>query len=164
MINDNLENDSPKHHRIERLAFTPINHIWVPVLSNENTSYRFPEPITAFMRADLRRPAIYRWCIAHPNGTTEYYIGETEELCPRRFNHYLKPGRKQVTNLRLNELFSSLIHQGSTVTIEFLHFEPFSVGDLLINRDSLADNHVRRFLEELFVVLMKAKGDTLLNR
>ena len=54
--------------------------------------------------------------------------------------------------------------QGCTVTIDCLHFEPFSVGDIVVTQDSLIDNHIRRFLEELFIVLMKRNGDTLLNR
>lgn len=164
MENGKVVDGSEASLRVEHLSFTPIVHTWVPVLSSTDTLYHFPEPITAFMRAALRMPAIYRWRITHPDGAIEYYIGETEELCPRRIYHYLKPGPSQMTNLRLNELFSTLIRQGGTVTMEFLHFEPFSVGDHLIDQDSLADGHIRRFLEELFVVVLEAQGGTLLNR
>jgi len=157
------EDNDPFKIRCETLSLSPISHTWIPVLSNIDSFYRFPEPITGFMRAALRRPAIYRWKISHQNGTTDYYIGETEELCPRRIYHYINPGRSQITNRRLNELFVSRIRQGATVTIDFLSFEPFSVGDLVVNQESLADSHIRKFIEELFVVLMMAKGDTLLN-
>ena len=164
MVNSNSIGNIPSNLQFEHLSFTPIPYAWVPVLSSMDTLYHFPEPITAFMRSALRRPAIYRWEIAYPDGTTEYYVGETKELCPRRINHYLRPGPTQMTNLRLNERFSSLTHQGCTVTIDCLHFEPFSVGDIVVTQDSLIDNHIRRFLEELFIVLMKRNGDTLLNR
>ena len=161
--NDFLTGDIQSGLRMEHLSFTPMIHAWVPVLSRMGAIYHFPEPITTYMRAPLRRPAIYRWKIGDRDGTTAYYVGETENFL-RRINHYRRGDQSQPTNKRIHDLFVNNILREAVVTLEFLQFEPFSIGDRHLTQASLADSHVRRFLEELFVVLMMANGDTLLNR
>jgi hypothetical protein len=152
--------DEPFDVRIESLTVTPISYAWIPVLSEETTVYHFPEPITGFMRDVLRQPAVFRWKVTSPHSATEYFIGETEELCPRGIYQYLKPGASQPEHQRLNALFLSRIKHGASVTIDFLGFAPFSVGEIAINQESLADPHVRALVEELVIVVMNADEGT----
>lgn len=57
---------------------------WKPVLENESAHYLFPNEITAYMRRQYGIPAIYRWVVESDKTIESIYIGETEELCPRR--------------------------------------------------------------------------------
>jgi len=100
---------------------------WKPVLEDKSAQYLFPNEITANMRQQYRTPAIYRWIVESDETVESVYIGETEELCPRRIYGYLNPGMSQMTNIRINNLFKDLIKKGKTIRLEHLVFSDFSL-------------------------------------
>ena len=147
------------------LQFT---YYWRPVLKNNSEEYEeyyFPEKITLFMKNNYKYPAIYRWNIFknNPEDKKLIYIGETQELCPRRINGYLNPGSSQQTNKRIKEKFQNYLKDGYKIRLEILKFDNIKVGNFTLTNEDLQDKHVRCFLEELMIVVYKQKRFKILN-
>lgn len=138
---------------------------WEPVLMDENTEYFFPERITPFMRKRYKQSAIYRWDIfrKEPEDEKLIYIGEAQELCPQRINGYLNPGPSQKTNKRIKEKFQGYLDKGFKIGLEILQFDKIKIENFTLTINDLNDKHVRRFVEELMVIIYKQKGFQILN-
>jgi len=74
--------------KVSSLKISSISFVWKPILKDEISLYQFPNPISSFMKSSYNVPAIYRWIVQTPDNKVLYYIGETEQLCPRRITHY----------------------------------------------------------------------------
>jgi hypothetical protein len=142
-----------------------FDYEWVPVLLEENQEYLFPEKISPYMRKSYRHPAIYRWNIFKnkPGDERLVYIGEAQQLCPQRIYGYLNPGPTQKTNQRMKEEFLEYSDKGYKIGLEVLRFSNARFGDFTIAQDDLSDKHVRRFMEELMIVLSDREGFKILN-
>jgi hypothetical protein len=141
-----------------------MNFKWAPVLENESDQYFFPNTITAYMRQKYRIPAIYRW-IVESNGRIEsVYIGETEELCPRRVYGYLNPGSSQMTNIRINNLFDELIKKGKIIRLEYLVFSDFFFDGKKITDQDLVKKNIRVLLENIMIIHHENDGIVILNQ
>lgn len=141
-----------------------IDFEWKPILENESSQYVFPNTITAYMRQKYRAPAIYMWIIESDGRIESVYIGETEELCPRRIYGYLNPGPSQITNIRINNLFNDLIKKGKVIRLEHLVFSDFSFdGKKILARD-LAKKNIRVLLENIMITHHENDGITMLNQ
>ncbi|RLI17394.1 hypothetical protein DRO54_11590 [Candidatus Bathyarchaeota archaeon] len=138
---------------------------WIPILKGEDEEYYFPERITSFMRSNYKQPAIYRWNVFRNNSEDEklIYIGEAQELCPQRINGYLNPGPSQQTNRRTKEMFQDYLSKGLKIRLEMLQFNNIKIENFTLINSDLKDKHVRRFLEELMVIIYKQKGFQILN-
>ena len=138
---------------------------WKSILMEENKEYHFPEKITPFMTRTYKRPAIYRWNIFRkkPNDKKLIYIGVAQELCPKRINGYLKPGRSQQTNIRIKEKFQGYLGEGFKIGLEIFWFDNIKIGNFSLTNNDLNEKHVRRFIEELMVIIYKQKGFQILN-
>jgi len=102
-----------------------VNYRWTNVEFSPGCHYRFPDAISSYMKEHYRGPSVYRWFVWTPTqGISAFYVGETENLA-RRIQHYLKPGPKQATNLRLKKYFEEACQRGARVEVESLEFEPF---------------------------------------
>lgn len=141
-----------------------IGFEWQPVLENESSQYVFPNTITAYMRQKYRAPAIYRWIIESDGRIESVYIGETEELCPRRVYGYLNPGPSQMTNIRINNLFDDLIKKGKTIRLEYLVFSDFSFDGKKITAQDLVKKNIRVLLENIMITQHDNDGITMLNQ
>lgn len=141
-----------------RMAFE-----WEAVLSSDDSQYKFPQPITAFMKKHYRKPAIYRWTINQIEGETLFYIGEAVRLCPDRLNGYLSPGSNQQTNIRLNRIFQETAGNGASIRLEILKLSGAFVNDLDFQEKDLAKQDIRRLIEKLLVTLYKNQDFNLLN-
>lgn len=138
---------------------------WIPVLTGENKKYAFPEKITPFMKRSYRSPAIYQWNIfrIEPNDEKLIYIGEAQELCPQRINGYLNPGPSQQTNKRIKEEFQDYLKNGFKIGLEILLFDDINIEDFALTQRDLQDKHIRRFVEELMIIIYKRKKFKILN-
>ena len=136
---------------------------WAVVLSSEDTEYKFPHPITSFMKQKYKKPVIYRWTIDRGDGEKLFYIGEAVRFCPDRLNGYLSPGPDQQTNIRLNRLFQESIENGASVKLEILKLSGAFVNDLDLQEKELAKQDIPRLIEKLLVTLYKNQGLILLN-
>jgi len=138
---------------------------WEPFLKDWEKEYFFPEKITLFMKKTYNHPAIYRWNIFRnkPDDEKLIYIGEAQKLCPQRISGYLNPGPSQQTNQRINKKFHDLLNNGFKIRLEILCFDNIKIKNFTITNSHLNDRHVRRFVEELMIVIYKLKGFTILN-
>lgn len=141
-----------------------IGFEWQPVLENESSQYVFPNTITTHMRQKYRIPAIYRWVVENNKTIESVYIGETEELCPRRVYGYLNPGPSQMTNIRINNLFDDLIKKGKTIRLEHLVFSDFSFDGKKITTQDLIKKNIRVLLENIMITHHENDGITMLNQ
>ena len=138
---------------------------WKPILIEMDKEYYFPEKITPFMRKTYKHPAIYRWNIFRnePDDEKLIYIGEAQELFPLRIKGYLKPGPSQQTNKRIKEKFQVYLDKGFKIGLEILRFDNIKIENFALTNNDLNDKHVRRFIEELMLIIYKQKGFQILN-
>lgn len=117
------------------------------------------------MKQRYKKPAIYRWIVAHADNeaNTQMYIGETKRLCPDRLSGYIIPGPTQQTNLRLNKFFHECLMQDSTVQLEILRINGSFTPDLSFTDTDLSSQDIRRLLEKLLMVLYRNQGVELIN-
>ncbi len=149
-------------HNMIKVEFT---YQWIPILKEEGQEYHFPEEISSFMRKNYRKPAIYRWNVFRniPSDKKIIYIGEAQELCPQRINGYLYPGPSQRTNNRIKKIFKTYLDKGFKIRLEILHFGNIKIGDFTLSDNDLKDRHIRRFVEELMIIIHRQKGYEILN-
>jgi len=108
------------------------------------------------MKEQYCRPAVYRWMVWTPGyGHHAYYVGETDNLA-RRIQHCIRPGRTQMTNLRLKACFDDAVNQKRQVELQTLVFEPFQVNKVNFAMELLGHTHIRRMLENLALVWLDA--------
>lgn len=136
---------------------------WKVVLASEKDEYKFPNPITSFMRKNYQKPVIYRWTIDRGEGGKFFYIGETKKLCPDRLHGYLSPLPIQTTNVRLNKYFQESIGNGASIKLEILKMSGALVNDLDLQDKDLARQDNRRLVEKLLITLYRNQGLDLLN-
>jgi len=142
-----------------------FSYIWKPILSGEDDEYYFPNKITPSMRKTYKHPAIYRWNIFknRPDDEKLIYVGEAQELCPQRINGYLNPGSDQETNKRIKEHLKNYLEKGFKIGLEILEFDNIKFETFVFTNSDLYDKHVRRFVEELMVIIYKQRGFQILN-
>ena len=77
---------------------------WQPVLLREKVEYLFPMAISPFMRAKYRTPAVFKWEVFQKvtGDRKVVYIGEAQELCPKRLYGYLSPSASQLANQKIH--------------------------------------------------------------
>jgi hypothetical protein len=119
------------------------------------------------MKEQYCRPAVYRWMVWTPGyGMHAYYVGETDNLA-RRVQQCVRPGKQQMTNLRLKECFDKAVNQKQQVQLETLVFEPFQINKVNFSMELLGHTHIRRILENLALVWLdtgKSGSPLILNR
>lgn len=136
---------------------------WEVVLASEKDEYKFPNPITGFMRKNYQKPVIYRWTIDRGEDGRFFYIGETKKLCPDRLHGYLSPLPIQTTNVRLNKYFQESIGNGASIKLEILKMSGALVNDLDLQDKDLVRQDNRRLVERLLITLYRSQGLDLLN-
>jgi len=141
-----------------------IDFKWEPVFIRESEHYYFPNEISDFMRRKYKAPAIYRWVVEKDGKIVSMYVGEADELCPRRIYGYLNPGPSQMTNIRINDLFHQLISQGNKIWLEHLVLSSFIFDGKTITPSDLGKKTVRMFLENLILIHYESSGITILNQ
>jgi hypothetical protein len=142
-----------------------LSYDWQAILMREKVEYMFPLAITPFMRMRYREPAIYRWNIYRKTADDKklVYIGEAQELCPKRLYGYLNPGSTQETNKRIKTEFEAYLREGLNIRLEICNISVLKFGDSILGKESLVDKYIRRFIEEAMVVEYRKRGFTVLD-
>lgn len=152
---------------MKKLKFELLNYTWRPVLTDRRgEKYFFPGKITAFMKENYKYPSVYRWRIFSDNQDTSdtVYIGEAQELCPKRIMHILNPGAEQMTNIRLKKIFEKFLQEGKKVGLEILSFDYLKIGDVKFTQEALKNKLLRSLLETLMIIESQKAGLKILNK
>lgn len=141
-----------------------LQHEWVPAHNAAGRPYLFPEDLSPYFKRHYRRPCIYRWNVfkSQLGDSRKAYVGETE-LLDRRVYHYLHPGPRQQTNLRLKALFDVELSRGNSIILEIFEFEAFCLNGVSISVADLRDKVVRRLIEGIASITLRHQGFELLN-
>ena len=141
-----------------------ISYSWQRVMLREKVEYAFPLAITPFMRLNYTGPAVYRFDIYQktPGDKKLVYIGEAEELCPRRLYGYLHPGPAQKINLKLKTEFETYLKDGLSIKLDICVIQELTIGPR-VEKAVLSDLYTRRMIEAAIIVDHRINGFTVLD-
>ena len=154
-----------KHPETER-SFE-IDFVWTAVEALDGTAYGFPNGLTPRMKVKYSSPAVYRWTVNSDKGKlVAIYFGETENLY-RRMGQYLRPGPSQKTNLRIKAQSDQALLQRSSIGLEVLSFEAFTLNSVKFDDTCLGYSYMRQCLENLtlanFICISCNSGCIVMN-
>jgi hypothetical protein len=142
-----------------------FSYNWQPVLLREKVEYLFPSSITPYMRAKYKGPAVFRWDIynKNPEDKKTIYIGDTQELCPKRLYGILNPGPTQLNNQRANKDFRGFLKDKLSIRLDFCNIQDFIVGQTSLEIGSLSDRSIRRLIAESLIIEYRQRGFTVVD-
>ena len=106
-------------------------------------------------------PGLYRFDL-EKDGRPTTYVGESD-LLARRLQHYRTPGPTQRTNLRLNDLFRTLLAQGTSISVSIVTDDiQVSLGSTT-HSANLNRKQDRVLLEHAALLAAYAGGHSILN-
>ena len=142
-----------------------LTYEWKPVYLREGVEYLFPMAISPFMRAKYKTPAVFKWDIfqKNPGDRKLVYIGEAQELCPKRLYGYLNPGASQLANKKVNTDFRGYLKENLKIGLEICHIREIQLGQDVLDMSSLSDKHLRRLVSEALMVDYVKKGFTVID-
>jgi hypothetical protein len=142
-----------------------LTYEWQAVYLRENIEYLFPLAISPFMRAKYKTSAVFKWDIYQktPGDQKLVYIGEAQELCPKRLYGYLNPGLTQQANKKVNDDFRGYLKEKLKIRLEICQVKEIHFGDLVLDADALTEKHVRRMVAEVLIVEHIKRGITVVD-
>ena len=142
-----------------------LTYEWQPVYLRENVAYLFPMAISPYMRNRYKSPAVFKWDIHQKTAGDKklVYIGEAQELCPRRLYGYLNPGQTQLANKKVNTEFRAYLKENLSIGLEICQVRENAFGKPVLDPNALTDKHVRRMLAEALIVEYQKKGFTVVD-
>jgi hypothetical protein len=137
-----------------------ITYEWQPVLLREKVEYLFPMAITPFMRARYREPAVFRWDIyeTKPGDKKLVYLGDAQELCPKRLYGYLNPGPTQKTNQKINTEFRGYLKEKLNIKLDICNISEIIYNESTLTRSALDDKYMRFLVVNAMIIEHKNKG------
>jgi hypothetical protein len=140
-----------------------LSYEWQPVFLREKVEYLFPVPITPSMRINYRPPAVFKWDIftTTPGDKKLVYIGDAQELCPKRLYGYLNPGPTQKTNQKINAEFREYLKEKLSIGLYICKINEISFGEATPARVSLDDKYIRLMIVNAMIYNHKQKGFTV---
>jgi hypothetical protein len=142
-----------------------VSYEWQPVYLREKVEYQFPLAISPYMRTHYKVPAVFRWEIYQKvTGDKKIvYIGEAQELCPKRLYGYLNPGSTQLANKKVNADFRGYINDKLTVKLDICRLQSISFAGSVLGPDAIQDKYVRRLIVEAAILEHKKRGYTVID-
>jgi hypothetical protein len=142
-----------------------LTYEWQVVNLRENVDYSFPMAISPYMRTRYKLPAVFKWDIFQktPGDKKLVYIGEAQELCPKRLYGYLNPGPTQLANKKVNSEFRDYLKQKLKIRLEICQIQEINFGNSVFEMNALADKHVRRMVSEALIVEHSRRGFTVMD-
>jgi hypothetical protein len=133
---------------------------WQPVFLREQVEYLFPMAISPFMRSKYRGPAVFKWDIYEKTVSDRKitYIGEAQELCPKRLYGYLNPSTTQAANKKVNAEFRDLLKEKLHIRLEVCQIRELKLGEKILGEEALVDKYIRRLIVSWMIVEHKQKG------
>ncbi len=138
---------------------------WQAVYLRENVAYLFPMDISPFMRSKYKVPAVFKWDIYQktPGDKKLVYIGEAQELCPKRLYGYLNPGPTQLANKKVNDDFRRYLREKLKIGLEICQVKEIRFGDFELDAGAFTEKHVRRLVTEALIVELAKRGITVVD-
>jgi hypothetical protein len=142
-----------------------ITYEWQAVLLRENVKYLYPLAITPFMRSRYREPGIFRWNIYGKIDADKkfYYIGEAQEICPRRLYGYLNPGPTQQSNKKIKVEFEAYLKAGLNIGLDICSLKELKFDALSLGKEALVDKYNRRLIVAAMIVEHRKQGLMVLD-
>jgi hypothetical protein len=142
-----------------------LTYEWQPVFLREKVEYLFPMDITPYMRAKYREPAVFLWNIYQktPEDKKLVYIGDAQELCPKRLYGYLNPGPTQKTNQKINTEFRGYLREKLNIRLDICNIREICFNDSVLDRSALDDKYMRLVVVNAMTVDLKNKGYTVME-
>jgi hypothetical protein len=138
---------------------------WQAVYLRENVEYLFPMAISPYMRARYKAPAVFKWDIYQktPGDKKLVYVGEAQELCPKRLYGYLNPGPTQLANKKVNTEFRGYLKDNLKIKLDICHIQELTFGGSTLDIRGFADKHIRRLVAEALIVEHGKRGFTVVD-
>jgi hypothetical protein len=138
---------------------------WQPVFLREKVEYLFPMAITPFMRAKYRDPAVFLWDIYQKSAGDKklIYIGDAQELCPKRLYGYLNPGPTQKTNQKINTEFRGYLREKLNIQLDVCNIKEIVYRDTVLDKSALDDKYMRLLIVNAMTIEFKNKGYTVME-
>ena len=142
-----------------------LTYEWQAVYLRENVEYLFPMDISPYMRAKYKAPAVFKWDVYQrkPGDKKLVYIGEAQELCPKRLYGYLNPGQTQLANKKVNTDFKGYLKEKLKIGLEICQIQKIQIGESVLDMTAFNDKHVRRLVSETLIVEHHQKGFTVMD-
>jgi hypothetical protein len=140
-----------------------LTYEWQPVFLREKVEYLFPMAITPSMRTKYREPAVFKWDVYNtkPGDKKMVYIGDAQELCPKRLYGYLNPGPTQKTNQKINGEFRAFLKEKLSIGLYTCVISEISFGEAAPVKVSVDDKYVRLMIVNAMIINHKNKGFTV---
>jgi hypothetical protein len=142
-----------------------ITYEWQPVLLREKVDYLFPMAITPFMRTKYKEPAIFKWDVyqKNPGDKKLVYIGDAQELCPKRLYGYLNPGPTQKTNQKINTEFRGYLKEKLSIGLHMCNIREIVYKDSVLGKEALDEKYMRLMIVNAMTLEHKNKGFTVIE-
>jgi hypothetical protein len=142
-----------------------ISYDWQSVFLREKVEYLFPMAITPFMRSKYREPAVFKWDIYQktPGDRKLVYIGDAQELCPKRLYGYLNPGPTQKTNQKINTEFRGYLKEKLNIKLDICNIYKIDYQEALLGKLALDDKYIRLLIVNAMTIEHKNKGYTVIE-
>ena len=142
-----------------------LSYEWQSVYVREKVEYFFPMAISPYMRTKYRVPAVFRWSVFQrvPGDRKITYIGEAQELCPKRLYGYLNPGSTQLANKKVNSDFRGYLKDKLSIKLDICQVKEVKFGDSLSGEEAINEKHLRRLIAEAMIVEHKKRGFTIID-
>jgi hypothetical protein len=140
-----------------------ISYEWQSVLLREKVEYLFPMAITPFMRSKYREPAVFKWDIYQktPGDKKLVYIGDAQELCPKRLYGYLNPGPTQRTNQTINTEFRGYLREKLNIKLDICNIREINYQESVLEKSALDDKYMRLLIVNILTIELKNRGFTV---
>lgn len=142
-----------------------ISYEWQSVLLREKVDYLFPMAITPFMRSKYKEPAVFKWDIYQktPGDKKLIYIGDAQELCPKRLYGYLNPGPTQKTNQKINTEFRGYLKEKLNIKLDICNIREIDYRGSVLGKSALDDKYMRLLIVNAMTIEHKNKGFTVME-
>jgi hypothetical protein len=142
-----------------------FSYEWQPVYLRDKVEYLFPMTITPYMRTKYKDPAIFKWEIFQkiPGDKKLVYIGDAQELCPKRLYGYLNPGPTQKTNQKINTEFRGYLKEKLSIRLDICNFREIFYKDSVMDKAALDDKYMRLMIVNAMIIEHKRKGFTVME-
>jgi hypothetical protein len=142
-----------------------LEYVWQPAYLREKVEYLFPLDISPYMRNRYKGPAVFRWEVfqKEPGDKKLVYVGEAQELCPKRLYGYLNPGPTQQSNRKVNTDFRNYLKEKLNIRLDVLDLRELNIPGLTAGPNSLQDKYIRRLLVNALILEHRQQGYNVID-
>jgi hypothetical protein len=142
-----------------------LEYEWQAICLRENVEYLFPMDISPYMRTRYKAPAVFKWDVYQkvPGDKRLVYIGEAQELCPKRLYGYLSPGPTQLANKKVNADFRGYLKEKFRIGLKICQVKEIILGGSRMDAQAFSEKHLRRLVVEASIIEHINRGFTVID-